>query len=221
MQGRHIHYIWQWPVRLTHWTIVLSIVVLSVTGFYIGDPSITATNTAAFVMGWTRFVHLVFAYAFTLAVISRLIWATIGNDHSGWPVFFPYLTRKGRHNMWKMFKYYTFLGKELPHEYLGHNSLAAVAYSGVMVLYLIQIVTGFALYSQFAPGGTIHSLFGPLLVWAGPQWLRLTHHLVMWLLIGFAIHHIYSAWLMDVKERNGTVSSIFGGYKFADPKDLQ
>jgi Ni/Fe-hydrogenase 1 B-type cytochrome subunit len=24
---------------------------------------------------------------------------------------------------------------------------------------------------------------------------------------------VYSAWLMDVKEKNGVISSIFGGYK--------
>ena len=98
--------------------------------------------------------------------------------------------------------------------------MAAIAYSGVMILYLTQIATGFALYSQFAPAWVMHDLFGPLLVWIGPQWLRLTHHMIMWLLIGFAIHHIYSAWLMDVKERNGTISSIFGGNKFVEPGDL-
>ena len=42
----------------------------------------------------------------------------------------------------------------------------------------------------------------------------------MWLLIGFAIHHVYSAWLMDTVEKNGTISSIFGGYKFIDTKEL-
>jgi len=220
MQIKYIHYIWEWPVRITHWLIVLSIIVLSLTGFYIGHPFITTTSTTDFVMGWNRFVHLVFAYIFTLAIISRLTWALLGNDLCGWSVFFPWLTREGRHNMVKMFKYYTFVSKELPSDYLGHNSLAAVAYSGVMCLYLIQVVTGFSLYSQFAPGGTIHNVFGPLLVWLGPQALRLIHHLVMWLLIGFAIHHVYSGWLMDVKERNGTLSSIFGGYKFREKEEL-
>jgi Ni/Fe-hydrogenase 1 B-type cytochrome subunit len=190
------------------------------TGFYIGHPIGTATSTAEYVMGWNRFIHLLFAYVFTLSIISRLVWATIGDKHCRWPVFFPWMTRKGRHNMLKMFRYYTFTSKELPSDYLGHNSLAACAYSGVMILYVIQIATGFSLYSQFAPGGFVNNLFSPLLVTFGAQVLRLVHHLVMWLLIGFAIHHVYSAWLMDVKERNGTVSSIFGGYKFRDSEEL-
>jgi len=36
----------------------------------------------------------------------------------------------------------------------------------------------------------------------------------MWLLIGFFVHHLYSAWLMSEIERNGTLESIFSGYKF-------
>lgn len=209
-----VRYIWEWPVRLTHWTNVLCITVLALTGYYIGHPFITAPQTADYVMGWNRFIHFVFAYLFTVSIISRLIWASIGNQNCSWKVFFPWLTSSGRRNMGKMFKYYTFTSNEIPAEIWGHNSLAAVAYSVVMILFLTQIVTGFALYSQFAPGGFWNSIFGPLLVWVGPQWLRLTHHLIMWLLVGFAIHHVYSAWLMDVKERNGTMSGIFGGYKF-------
>ena len=34
-------YVWQLPVRITHWLIAGSILVLSVTGFYIGTPFVT------------------------------------------------------------------------------------------------------------------------------------------------------------------------------------
>ena len=46
------------------------------------------------------------------------------------------------------------------------------------------------------------------------QWLKIV------VLAGFFINHLYSAWLMDVKERNGTLSGIFSGYRFIEPKDL-
>ena len=51
------------------------------------------------------------------------------------------------------------------------------------------------------------------------QNLRLGHHLIMWLLIGFFINHIYSAWLMDVSQRNGTMSGIFSGFRYVDPDE--
>ena len=58
----------------------------------------------------------------------------------------------------------------------------------------------------------------PSLVLAhGRRWL---HHGFMWMLIGFAVHHVYSAVLMSQVEANATVESIFSGYKFVPREDL-
>ena len=115
---------------------------------------------------------------------------------------------------------YTFV-KAKPPGVVGHNALAAMAYVGVFGLFALQILSGFALYGQFAPGGFWDTSLGWLFPLISNQGLRLTHHVIMWLLIGFTIHHVYSAWLMEVKEKNGTLASIFGGYKFIDPKELK
>ena len=37
---------------------------------------------------------------------------------------------------------------------------------------------------------------------------------IMWLLLGFMVHHVYSSLLMDAEEKNGLMTSIFSGYKF-------
>ena len=166
-----------------------------------------------------RFVHYVTAYAFTVSVLARIYWMFVGNHHASWRAFMPWLTEKGRKNFIKMFRYYTFTGKQISYE-VGHNPVAAMAYAGIFVLFLVQIFTGFALYAQYRPDGVMATMFMPLVNVVGNQGLRLTHHVVMWLLIGFVINHIYSAWLMDVKERNGTISGIFSGYRFLEPKDL-
>jgi Ni/Fe-hydrogenase 1 B-type cytochrome subunit len=42
----------------------------------------------------------------------------------------------------------------------------------------------------------------------------------MWLLLGFAVHHVYSSLLMSQVEQNATVESIFSGYKFVSKEDL-
>ena len=212
-------YVWEWPVRLTHWINVISIVVLSVTGFYIGNPFVSVPSIDLYVMGWMRFLHFVFAYAFMFSVIYRLYWMIVGNEYASWKAFIPWASKKGWGYIRGTFTYYTFLNKKVPYV-VGHNALAAMAYSAVIGLFIVQIFTGFALYGQYAPGGGWDTAFGWLLPIFGNQGLRLTHHVVMWLLIGFAIHHVYSAWLMDVKEKNGTLSSIFGGYKFIDPEEL-
>jgi len=214
-----IYYVWEWPVRITHWINVLSMIMLSVTGFYIGSPFMTAPETSMYVMGWMRFLHFSFAYLFAISVLARIIWMFIGNQHASWRAFIPWLTADGRRNFIKMFRYYTFTGKQISYE-VGHNPVAATAYAGIFALFLFQIVSGFAMYGQFAPGGFWESLLGGLNVLVGNQWLRLLHHGVMWLLAGFIINHVYSGWLMDVKERNGTMSGIFSGYRFIEPEDL-
>jgi len=214
-----LRYVWEWPVRITHWINFICLVVLAVTGFYIGNPIYTAESTSQYLMGWNRAIHFFFAYLFLMSFIARLIWGFIGNRHARWPAFFPWASREGWRNIIGTFNYYTFIKRKLPHV-VGHNALAAMAYTAVFTLFLMQIATGFALYGQYAPGGFWDGIFGWMLPLFGNQVLRLTHHAIMWLLIGFVIHHIYSGWLMDVKEKNGTLGSIFGGYKFIEPKDL-
>lgn len=205
-------YVWEVPVRVTHWVNFLAIITLSVTGIFIGTAKTLAHEPSQFVMGWIRFVHFVAAYAFSISVISRICWMFVGNKYASWREFVPFLTARGREYMLDTFKYYTFLGKKAPHT-VGHNTLAGIAYTAVFMLYLVMMGTGFALYSEHAPQSFIHKLTGWLFALFSNQGMRLTHHMVMWLLIAFAIHHIYSAWLMDVKERGGVMSSIFSGYK--------
>ncbi len=44
--------------------------------------------------------------------------------------------------------------------------------------------------------------------------IRFVHHLIMWLIWGFMVHHVYSAMLIDRLEGSGLLSSIFSGFKF-------
>jgi Ni/Fe-hydrogenase 1 B-type cytochrome subunit len=218
MEKLVIKYVWEWPVRIVHWVNVLSILTLSVTGIYIGWAKTLAHDPSQYVMGWMRFIHFVFAYAFTISVMSRIYWAFAGNKYANWRTFVPWAFKDGRKNMKETFLFYTFFRSKAPHV-TGHNAMAGAAYLWIFLLYLVMICTGFALYAEHAPGSIMHGLFSWVFLFGSNQGLRLTHHCVMWLLLAFAIHHVYSAWLMDVKERNGVMSSIFGGYKTVPEKE--
>ncbi len=207
-----IIYVWQLPVRITHWVTMICILTLSVTGFLIGNPSTWASSPSQFVMGWIRFMHFTTAYVFAIGLAVRLYWSLVGNKYANWRTFFPWITADGRQKMLDTFKYYSFIQRKVPHV-IGHNTLAATTYSVVMMLYFMMIATGFALYTEHRPGTAMHSLFGWLHTVFSNQYLRLGHHLGMWLILGFAIHHVYSGWLMDIKERGGVMSSMFSGYK--------
>jgi len=208
----HIKYVWEIPVRVTHWISMVCILTLSVTGFLIGNPTTLADSPSQFVMGWIRFIHFATAYIFAIGLVIRIYWSFVGNQYAGWRQFFPWMTAEGRQRILETITYYTFIRKRVPHV-VGHNPVASMIYTILMLLYLLMIATGFALYTEHRPGSTMHAMFGWLADIVANQYLRLGHHLGMWLILGFVINHIYTVWLMDIKERGGIVSSMFSGYK--------
>src|ERR1700686_4723454 len=64
-------YVWQYPLRLAHWALVISIGVLSFTGYYIHNPFIVAQAQYPFLMGSFRFVHEAFGMVFIAAFLLR------------------------------------------------------------------------------------------------------------------------------------------------------
>ena len=214
-------YVWEWPVRVCHWLIAGSIWVLSITGIYIGNPMLTAPGPASehFVMGTTKVIHFYSAIVFTLAVVSRVLWMFVGNKYSAWDKFLPAgrLRRKG---LLPTLRYYLF-GLRLPPGFVGHNPLAGVTYFFVFLAYGVMIATGLGMYAASAhvdsPMG-LFTFFVPLV--GGLQTAHWIHHIVMWLLWMFIVHHIYSAIMMSQVEANATVESIFSGHKFVPREDL-
>ncbi len=213
-------YVWELPVRVCHWAIVLSIAVLAVTGLYIGRPFLLSPGEARgeFVMGWMTAVHYYAAIVFTLAVLARIAWMFMGNPYSRWDKFVPFRHRRVR-GILPTIKYYLFLSR--PPGFVGHNPLAGLTYLAVYALCLVQVLTGLALFSV---NMDIHSplrVFAFLLpLFGGAQTARWIHHVIVWLLLGFVVHHVYAAVLVGIAERNATVDSIVSGYKWVNPKDL-
>lgn len=204
-------YVWEFPVRLTHWINVLSIVSLSFTGYYIGNPFIHAVSAEEFVMSWMRFIHFVSAYLFTISFLVRIYWSFVGNKYANWRVFNPFERGKFK-ELIEITKFYLFLKKEPP-KAVGHTACATYVYLGLFLLYVIEIFTGFALYSQSHLGFLWKILGGWMLSVFSSQTLRLYHHLIMWFIIAFSIAHVYIGWFLDRKEKAGVMSSIFSGYK--------
>lgn len=215
-------YVWQVPVRVTHWLIALSIVVLSATGFYIGHPFITVSGEARahFVMGWVKVVHGYTAYVFITAVLVRIIWMFTGNTYARWDKFIP-VHRSRVRGLWPTLRFYLFALRKPP-GFVGHNPVAGLTYVAVFALYFLAIFTGLTLRGASAPVDSPVHVFASLApVFGGLQAARWFHHAVMWLLLGFAVHHVYSAVLMSTIEANATVESIFSGYKFVPEEDLK
>jgi Ni/Fe-hydrogenase 1 B-type cytochrome subunit len=212
-------YVWEVPVRIAHWLIAGSIIVLAATGIYIGHPFIIVSGEARnhHVMALMKSIHFTTAIVFTTALLMRLIWWFSGNMWAQWHQFFP-VDRSRRRSFWGTLKFYTFFAKKPPAA-IGHNPIAGVTYLAVFGLYFLVIGTGLALYATMAPVGSLFRHFTWLLtLFGGAQTARWIHHVIMWLLLGFMVHHVYSALLMSHVEKTGCLESIFSGYKFV-PRD--
>jgi len=214
-------YVWEWPVRVSHWLIAASIAILSVTGLYIANPWPFTTGLAnqRSLMGLVKLVHSSTAIVFGLAVLSRVWWMFVGNNYARWDKFIP-ARRKRWLGVAPTLGYYLFRLRKPP-GFVGHNPLAGLTYTFVFLIYFIMIGTGLALYSVSAHTASPLRMFQFLVpIFGGLATARWLHHGFMWMLIGFAAHHVYSAILMSQVEANATMESIFSGYKFVPREDL-
>jgi Ni/Fe-hydrogenase 1 B-type cytochrome subunit len=208
-------YVWQVPVRVTHWLTAGSIITLSVTGLYIADPFIIPAGGDLF--SFIRFVHILSALLFLLSGLLRTYWLLAGNRFARWTAFIP-TSKYQASELFRQAGFYAFIRREIP-KVLGHNQLAATAYLVLFALLLVEVITGFALDGLMGaePGAT---LFAWLRELVGSQTLRLIHHLAMWGILAIALFHVYSCMLVDHLEHNGLTSSIVSGFKFPTREEI-
>lgn len=217
MQEIRRAYVWEFPVRFTHWINFLSIIALSVTGIYIGSPFMHAYSSKQYIMGWMRFIHLTASYAFFMSLIVRVYWAFMGNRYASWKVWFPF-TQERLRDIANELKFYLLITRKQSHA-IGHTVTARLTYLFVFLLFAFEIVSGFAMYS-FNHKGLIWMLLGGwLLTLWDVQTIRLLHHLAMYIIFAFIGLHVYIAWWLDSTEKNGLMGSIFSGYKFIAGKE--
>lgn len=212
--ARHTVYVWELPVRIVHWTIVVTLIVLSFTGYYIYDPFLRGGGTAGHpgsTMGVMRFIHETAGFVFTAAVLARIYWAFVGNRYAHWRALLP-ITKRQRSDFGHTLRFYLFLRRSPPHNN-GHNPLAGLSYLGLYLGFMLTILTGFGLFAWVIGTPPWTTLFGWTWSVMSVPALRLVHFLLMFVFWAFAIHHVYAAALFDVEEHNGELSSIITGYK--------
>jgi Ni/Fe-hydrogenase 1 B-type cytochrome subunit len=210
-------YVWEMPVRITHWVTFGSIVVLIATGFYIADPFVRIPDVS--LMAIVRWLHMMAAFVFVASGLVRVYWMFRGNRWARWSAFIP-TNRPHFRDLFRQAGWYGFLRRDPPHV-VGHNPLAAASYLVIFAAFLAISITGFSLAGMNGtePWATLFGWVPAILF--GPQGVRLVHHLLMWAVIVFLVHHLYAAVLVDTVERSGLISSIFTGYKYFRRHELE
>lgn len=216
-------YVWELPVRIYHWLNALAIIVLCVTGYLIGNPPAILSGREASDVYWfgtVRYIHFGAAYIFLFNFVFRLYWGFVGNKYADWKNFIP--TRLNFFKeMWDVIRIDILLQKNKDHLSVGHNALAGFIYFMLFFAFVVQVFTGFGLYSD-----TSQWWFPQLFTWVSPALggeilTRQIHHVAMWGFIIFSAIHIYLVFYHDYVEGRGEISSMGGGWKFIEDEAFE
>ncbi|WP_206812584.1 Ni/Fe-hydrogenase, b-type cytochrome subunit [Paradesulfitobacterium ferrireducens] len=159
------------PQRVAHALNLLAILALTASGFYIHRPSSPG------LMGQVRYLHYIAGFVLLLNLAVRVYYAFFGR-YRDYQEFKP-----NWRGLLQQIKYYFFLTKHEVKDGL-YNPLQRLAYLGVVLLIVLQGITGFALGW---PGGAMAFLVNLL----GLAEIRAIHYLFTWVFITFIIIHLY------------------------------
>ncbi len=210
-------YVYEAPVRLWHWVMMVAMMFLVPTGYLIGSPPPAIGGEAAFsyYFAYIRMIHFSAAMVFAVAFAVRIYWAFVGN-HSARALFIvPVWSGTWWKGFFRQTGAYLFLRKD-DARWVGHNPLAQFAMFAMYALgALFMIVTGLALYAEQWGWGTMPmNLMGWVFVLFGdPQMVRTLHHLGMWYLLLFTVVHIYMVFREDIMSEGTVIGSMTNGFR--------
>ena len=217
---RKEYYLFSPFLRIFHWIMVVSILVLFGTGLLITKPmDVTSTEPyfTSMSMDWVRDIHFLFAFIFCASFILRIYGFIVNKGDRLFPRvweghFYEETVEVALHYMLLKSHHAPFL----------RNPLARASYAGLYVMVLIEVLTGFAMYFMTEPSNVGGALFGWVNTLLGSEMMtHYIHHYVAWLIIVFAIGHLYMVIRAEFMEGESEVSSMFSGKKVLahTPKD--
>ena len=183
--------VWSQWMRLAHWSIALSVLVLMVTGWLVANaPSVAAG--AGDLHGYAASV--------LMAGLALRIWLLFSDRGvGGWEALVPSGTNLPA--MKQMLIFYFTLGRSPLPAWYGHNPLWVPLYA---MLYLFLVVMAFSgLFMQE------HPLFAGI-------YLPSIHRAFAGIITGLALFHILTVILQDIRGKRGDVSAMLNGYKLFD-----
>lgn len=202
-------------VRLWHWANAALVIVLCITGYFIGvpPPSALGDTSSLYIMGWIRFLHLASGYLFALLALTRL-WLTFVEKGIAHHLFVPAIWRAEWYRGFMRQIQWNLMLPVKPMRYVGLNPLGSIAMIFCYILPgLVIMASGFAMYAevtgheswQYALFGWVTGIFGNTMD------LHIVHRLSMWIMLGFVLVHIYIAVREDVLSRQTMISAMLSG----------
>lgn len=207
--------------RLIHWIIFFSVIVLMVTGYYIGEPVAIygiGEPYRLFPMANIRLIHFVAAMFLDISLMVWVYLAFFSWHHKYYRELVPSI--EVIKESWVVLKCYFNFKK--PPFYPRFDPLDGLLFFFLNVVMVIQMLTGFQLYVMALPesywwANIIH-LTTDWVTWlfGNSQNVRIYHHLMQWIMLAGVIVHVYLQVTKTILWKDGHIGQIVGGYKYRD-----
>lgn len=131
--------VWDAPTRWFHWINLLCVLGLLGVGLVIlNGGALGITNPGKIVL---KTVHAWIGYVFVANLFWRLIWAFFGNRYARWSSLLPLGS-----GYWTRLRGYLSAARSgQPQHYLGHSPLGRIGVTILLLLLIIQAITGLVL----------------------------------------------------------------------------
>jgi cytochrome b len=186
--------VWDWPVRVMHWSLVAAVVGCWATQELEGDY-----------FAW----HVRFGYAVLVIVLVRIVWGFAGTRYARFSAFV-----RGPSDV---LRYARSLIRG-PHErHVGHNPLGALAIVAMLTVLLVQAITGLFANDQIM---NIGPLFGYISATLSDRITTIHKQLfdgILWL-VGLHIAAAFGYWLI---KRENLIVPMLTGRKRLDKAPLE
>jgi Ni/Fe-hydrogenase 1 B-type cytochrome subunit len=234
--------VWDRSQRLFHWINALAVLTLAAIGLVIlnadalgipDDPGMIALKTA----------HVYVGYVFAVNLAWRIVWGFIGGRYARWGALLPGGRGYGR----RLAEFLNgFFSGRAP-TYLGHNPLARIFLSALLLLLIVQTATGLliagtdvfmppfgssfrdwvaadthdpALVRPYSPQTVNAEAYAEMRAFRSPV-VKL-HEYAFFALLAMIAIHVAAAIIVEIKEGGAIISSMFTGRKIhrSRPEDL-
>lgn len=183
-------YVWDRVVRLFHWSLVISFVVMYVTS-----------------QSGMQVLHSYIGYFVAAILLVRLLWGFTGSRYARFCSFL-YPVREVR-------RYVTSVLRGTPLHYTGHNPAGALMVYAILLVMLGLIATGFITLATIEFEGPLVSLLNDISDDAAYFFQDLHHFLVdvMWIFISL---HILGVITASIQHQENLVKAMISGWKTAE-----
>lgn len=239
MPALQTYRVWDLGTRCFHWINFLCVMGLMGVGLVIlNADALEVTNPGKVLL---KSVHVWIGYAFALNLLWRFVWAFLGNRHARLGALLP-----GGKGFWNELGAYTrALRSGQRRAYLGHNPLGRIAVALLLLLLLVQAVTGLVLAGTdlfmppfggwiaewvAAPGidpATLLPYSPDMYDAAAYQEMRAfrapfveVHEISFFILLLLVVVHVVAVVITEVREGGSLISAMFTGNKIHDSKPV-